>query len=85
VLAEDIVNGTGLLPNYYATAPLWNRYREELLRLRERPEVRSHWEETRKTGADLTETVDQLVRSLRSIRQGLSLEYDLPLVQASQG
>jgi hypothetical protein len=83
VLAEDIVNATGLLPNYYTTAPLWNKYRDELLEIRQAPGIRLHWESCRKTGAKLEIVVDQLISSLKLIRQDLSLEHDLPLVQAS--
>lgn len=83
VLAEDIVNGAGLLPNYYTTAPLWNKYRDEFLNIREASGIRSHWEDCNQTGANLEQTVDQLITLLKLVRQDLSLEYDLPLVQAS--
>jgi hypothetical protein len=83
VLAEDIVNGAGILPNYFTTAPLWNKYRNDLLQIREAPGIHSHWENCCKAGANLQITVDQLVNRLKLIRQDLSLEYDLPLVQAS--
>jgi hypothetical protein len=83
VLAEDIVNGTGLLPNYYTTAPLWNKYRDELLQTREAPGIRPHWETCRKGGAELEVTADRLIHLVKSIRQDLSVEHDLPLVQTS--
>ena len=83
VLAEDIVNGTGILPNYYTTASLWNKYRDELLPTREAHGKRAHWEECCKTGSELEVVVDRLIDSLKLVRQNLSLEYDLPLVQAS--
>lgn len=79
VLAEDIVNGSGQQPAYFATAPLWNHYRDELLRLRETPEICPHWEEAQRCGQALNGTVEKLIDSLKSIRQELSLEYDLPL------
>lgn len=38
LLAEYIVNSTGELPSHYTTAPLWNRYRGDLLAIRARPQ-----------------------------------------------
>jgi hypothetical protein len=82
VLAENIVNGTGLLPTYFTTAPLWNHYRDELLGLRETLDIRPHWDASRMAGQDLKDTVEKLIDSLKLIRQELSIEYDLPLVEA---
>lgn len=82
VLAEDIVNGAGALPEYYATAPLWNRYKEDLLALRETPHIRSYSEASRRAGQKLAKTVIELAESLRRIRQELSLRHDVPPVEA---
>ena len=84
VLAEDIVNGTGRLPEYYSTAPLWNRYREDFLRIRETPNIRPNWEASGKAGRKLTRTVSELTESLRHIREDLSLQHDVPPVEASR-
>lgn len=83
VLAEEIVNGTRSVPAYYATAPLWNRYGDDFLRIRESPGLRKKWEVVRRTGAQLAESVDGLSKALRDVRQELSMEYDVPLFEAS--
>lgn len=80
VLAEYIVNRAAKLPHYYATAPLWNEYSEEFLRMRESAGVRPHWEATRTAGAELRRAVDDLSAHLKATRDDLSLEYDVPFV-----
>jgi hypothetical protein len=84
VLAEDIVNGTGRLPEYYSTAPLWNLYREDFLGIRETADIRPHWEASRKAGRALNQTVLELTESLRRIREELSLQHDVPPVELSR-
>jgi hypothetical protein len=82
ILTEHIVNGTGLLPSYFSTAPLWNQYRDELLKIRNAPGIRPRWKESKRAAQALNGTVEELIHLLRRVRQDLSLEYDLPLVEA---
>jgi hypothetical protein len=84
VLAEDIVNSTGLLPNYYSTAPLWNSYRKDFLVVRETPNIRQHWKASQEAGRRLSLTVNELAESLRDVREALSLQHDVPFVEASR-
>jgi len=78
VLAEYIVNGIGKLPGYYGTAPLWNRQRDEFLRLRETEDLRPLWKTVRARGRRLAEAVEELDGALRRTRDNLSLRYDVP-------
>jgi hypothetical protein len=80
VIAEYVVNNTAKLPNYYKTAPLWNQYSAEFVRVRESDAVRPHWEATDNAGAQLAGAVDELATAIRAVREGLSLEYDVPFV-----
>jgi hypothetical protein len=82
VLAEHIVNGTSLLPSYFSTAPLWNQYREELLKIRNASSIRPCWKESKRAGQAPNGSAKELIDLLRDVRQDLSLEYDLPLVEA---
>ena len=78
------MNGTGLLPGYYSTAPLWNKYMDDFLSIRQTPGACRHWEQSRAAGTALAAAIYSLLDSLKRIRQELSLEYDLPLVEASR-
>jgi hypothetical protein len=80
VIAEYVVNNAGKLPSYYKTAPLWNQYGAEFVRVRESDAVRPHWEESQNAGAQLADAVDELATAIRAARQELSLEYDVPFV-----
>jgi len=82
VLAEDIVNGTGTLPSYFSTAPLWNLHRGELLKIRNVAGVRPRWTDVKRAGEMLENSVNELIDLVRRVRQDLSLKYDLPLVEA---
>ena len=82
VLAEDIVNGTRSVPSYFSTAPLWQVYGDELLKIRNTPGIRSRWLELKRASRTLASTIDYLVTVLRRTREHLSLKYDLPLVEA---
>jgi len=82
ILAEDIVNSTGQLPNYFSTAPLWNLYRSELLKIRNVAGVRSRWMDVQRAGRMLESSVQELIDLLRRVRQDLSVKHDLPLVEA---
>ena len=80
ILAEYLVITVESLPNYYVTAGLWNRYREdfvsavateELVRLRIAAE---------QAGRDLVNVSDELIASMKRIRSQLSLAFDVPFV-----
>jgi len=81
VLAELIVNGTGQLPSYYGTAPLWNAHRGEFLRVRETESIQPLSEAARQTGENLAQAVRDLAGPLQSARNGLSLDHDVPFAE----
>ncbi len=79
-LAQCIVNNTGWLPSYYTTAPFWNKYDAEFLKLLEYPGIREHNKRVLKAGEALSKAAEQLITSLKATRAKLSLQYDEPLV-----
>lgn len=78
LLAQYIVNNTAELPDYYYTAPLWNKYRRLLLALLSTSAIRSRNEAVVAAGAKLLGRVDRSILLLRRTRLRLSLEYDVP-------
>lgn len=78
LLAQYIVNNTPDLPDYYYTAPLWNKYRRIFLALLSRPSVRSRSKAVNAAGLELLRQVDRLILLLRTTRLRLSLKYDVP-------
>jgi hypothetical protein len=80
LLAEYIVNNTRELPYYYTVSPLWNRYYEEFLKILDHPSVLSHSRKTIEAGERLMKSNAALVKSLKAVREGLSLEHDVPYV-----
>lgn len=84
LLAQYIVNNTGDLPDYYYTAPLWNKHRGRFLAILKQRSILMHSLVTDKAGADLLKSVRLLYRVLKEKRLKLSLEYDVPYVTASR-
>lgn len=78
VLAQYIVNNSPDLPDYYYTAPLWNKYRRIFLALHSHPSVRSRSKAVNAAGLELLRFVDRLIVLLRTKRLRLSLKYDVP-------
>jgi len=77
LLAQYIVNNTAELPDYYYTAPLWNKYRKAWLALLSLPAVRSRSDAVSSAGAGLLRQVDRLILLLSRTRLRLSLEHDV--------
>ncbi len=80
VLAEEIVNNKHRLPSYYADAPLWNRYRDQILAVREDPAVQPHFRATVAAGEEVKAAAAQLIEALRQTQSELSWRFDVPLV-----
>ncbi|MFQ5827614.1 MAG: hypothetical protein ACE5JD_00465 [Candidatus Methylomirabilia bacterium] len=80
LLGEYIINSTGELPNYYTTAPLWNKHKDEFLAMLDRPAIRRRYQETVSAGNALFSATDRLVGLLKEHRLRLSLEHDVPFV-----
>lgn len=78
LLSQYIVNNSPDLPDYYYTAPLWNKYRRIFLALLSRPSVRSRSNAVNAAGLELSRLVDRLIVLLRTTRLRLSLKYDVP-------
>jgi hypothetical protein len=80
VLTEYLVNNTGDLGPHYATAALWNRYRERLKAVIELdPELNTRNGIVLGAGRALSDAVRELDAELRRIREELSLRFDVPL------
>jgi hypothetical protein len=82
-IAQEIINGTGEIPSYILHAPLWNRHRDEFMRVLEHPQVSEAKALTDRAGEKLLQTVDRLIELLTDTRDRLSFEYDVPLVPAA--
>lgn len=80
LIAQNIVNGTGALPRYYATSKFWNRHRETLMGTLAQPEVQPYHESLLQAGRSLEEAIQELLQRLRDRRLELSLDYDVPYV-----
>jgi hypothetical protein len=78
LLAQHVVNGSGLLGSQYAIAAIWNPLREEVLRFRLREPVRGLWEEADRKGREMLGIVDELISALKEARNSLSLKFDVP-------
>jgi hypothetical protein len=80
ILAELLVNNVVALPNYYSTAQLWNRYRENFLEILSDPNLAVLAERTERSGEAMLKAVDDLASFLKQTRSELSLEFDVPPV-----
>jgi hypothetical protein len=83
ILAQYVTNSVGDLGLYYTGARLWNRYRSDFLKVRDRPEIHKHYQSTAKAGDSLLREVNRLIQLLEEKRLELSLEYDQPYVMAT--
>jgi hypothetical protein len=83
VLAEYIVNNTGVLPSYFTISPLWNRFREDFLAIAESASVNNQTRLTIRAGTKLLQVVNHLSDILKETREDLSLEYDMPYVMST--
>lgn len=82
-IAQEIINGAGEIPSYFNHAPLWNKRRNEFMRVLDHPQVSHAKSLTDRAGEKLLQTVNRLIELLTDIRDQLSLEYDVPLVPAA--
>jgi hypothetical protein len=81
LIAEYVVNNTGELPAYYATAKLWNGHRDALLECLTRlPRVTARYTAVVEAAEGLKGASGNLETRLRNLRQELSLRYDVPLI-----
>lgn len=80
ILAEYLVNNFDSLADIYSTAALWNRYRGDLLSAVATTELMPLREATDQAGRNVVEATDELIASLKKIRNELSLEFDVPFV-----
>lgn len=80
VLAEEIVNNKDHLPSHFADAPLWNRYKDQFLGVREDPVAQPLFRATTAAGEDVRAAAAELLEALRQAQSDLSLRFDVPLV-----
>lgn len=80
ILAEYIVNNLGSLPHYYATAQLWNYFRDAFVSATGTQGLASHREATEQAGRKLEAASENLIAAMKTIRSELSLRFDLPVV-----
>jgi hypothetical protein len=79
-IAQEIINGTYKLPSHINHSPLWNKYQNEFLALREIPEISYNFSLANRAGEKLLQTVQHLVALLREVRDQLAQAYDVPLI-----
>jgi len=79
-IAQEIINGAGEIPSYFNHAPLWNRRRNEFMRVLDHPQVSEAKALTDRAGEKLLQTVNRLIELLAITRDQLSLQYDVPPV-----
>ena len=60
-------------------SPLWNKYRDEFLGLRDVPEISHNFTLIDRAGEKPMQTVQHLIALLREERDQLALAYDVPL------
>ncbi len=77
-IAEHVVNGSGELGAHYVIAPLWNKFRDQLLAVRLAPRHNFLSEKQEEIGRNLLQTVTDLMSCLTDARQSLSLKFDIP-------
>jgi hypothetical protein len=84
LVAQNVVNHMGLLSPHYTTAKFWNRHRLALLQILERPEVHGQYSRAVALGEELAAATRSLHSDLCELRDGLSLQYDIPLVAGAR-
>lgn len=80
ILAEYLVNSVGSQASYYATAELWNHFREAFASVTEANALRTLRGSTELAGQELRETTEELTLLLKNVRSELSLQFDVPVV-----
>jgi hypothetical protein len=76
-IAQCVVNSSGELPDYIMHAPLWDKHRDEFMRVLEDPSVSEAKRLTDSAGEKLLRTVEHLSRMLAETRADLSVQYDV--------
>jgi nucleoside phosphorylase len=79
-IAQEIINGTDKLPSNINHSPLWNKYQNEFLALRDAPEIRREFSLTNCAGEKLLQTVRRLTTLLSAVSDQLTLPYDVPVM-----
>jgi hypothetical protein len=83
LLAQQMVNnGDEMSPSSSSTAPLWNKYAPEFLRILD-GELRSMREEVTAIGEELLQIDRKLISLLKEIRRRLSLDSGVPIEMAT--
>jgi DNA-binding transcriptional ArsR family regulator len=80
ILAQYIVNQTGLLQSHYATGKLWNRRRDEFLHILDVPPFSREYASTVQIADKLSIFDGELLDRLNDLRLSLSLSSDQPFV-----
>jgi hypothetical protein len=80
-IAEYIVNNAEKLPDYYTTAPLWNKISPQFLALRADDGLRSLVDAVDMARRDLLVAVNDLLDATAKLRRELSFELDVPIHQ----
>ena len=81
VATEYVVNGETRLPNYYSTAHFWNSHSRQFLDLRDRPEILPLRESAHVAASNLKRVNDELAGALKTVRDELSFDMDVPPVE----
>jgi hypothetical protein len=79
-IAQEIINGSREIPSHFMHSPLWNRHRDDFMRVLDATDVSYTKTLTYQAGKQLLQTVNRLIELLADTRDQLSLEYDVPPV-----
>jgi hypothetical protein len=84
LMAEYVVNSHGILPEYYATARLWNAHWSAFLESLTWPGIREPYATLLEGGTALASATERLARALKDLRLELSLAHDVPYVSNNE-
>jgi hypothetical protein len=83
LIAQDVVNNSGLQSPHFSTAEFWNRNRGQLMKAVEFPGIRERYGSVVQLGEALANLTLPLLAQIKTLRDELSLRYDVPLVTSS--
>lgn len=67
-------------PHYYATAELWNHFRDAFVSAADNEDLAPLREGAELVGRNLKAESEELIAMMKRIRSELSLEFDVPVV-----
>ena len=78
--AEYIINSHAHLYSYYSMADIWNPAGDEFVRLKDLPELKNLRDAVDTSTKQMSDAAGVLLRQLEALRNRLSIEQDVPIV-----